>query len=425
MVSRTAARLAYAFLGYLIGVTLLVTLVPFDFTRRPDLDVVWFAGVSDLVANVAMFVPLGFLYRLTRPGRRDGLALRTLGASLLFSLGIELLQLYLPSRYSAPLDLFSNGLGGWLGALAHDRIAHRLRMTPGMVGTLALELPLMGLIYLMVPLLWLSGLTAADDAVRLLLSLILGMIGSMVLGSLHRHRFGPSGAIGRWRYAVLASGWFLIGALPGLALQPLWIVLAAVAVGLSTMLWSMERLPVEGPERRFELETLRRLAPCFAVYLIFLAGWPPWSEWVALHGSLDTMRLWGEGDTFAIMRVLEQLASFTVLGYLVAESRGRLEQPYRATLAVLLVVGSGAALAVEVVAGLHPGAGISPLRGLLAVGITCYGGGIYHLQRSHIRWLLHHSSDIPVLAQDGPAGIEPANVKLPANSLVDKAEARK
>lgn len=424
MVSRTASRLANAFLAYLIGVTLLVTLVPFDFRRWPDMQVLWGGQLPDFIANVAMFFPLGFLYRLSHSGHRDRAALRALLAGLLFSFAIEAAQLFLPSRVSAPLDVIANGAGAWLGALGHDRIASKLRMTPSMVGTLALELPLMGLVYLLVPLLWLSGLTAADDAGRLLLSLVLGQIGSMVLGAVYRHRFGPGGAIGRVRYSVLASGWFLAGALPGLVLQPLWVVFAAIAVGLGTALWSMERLPESGPDRRFERETLRRVVPFFALYLVFLAGWPPWSEWVPFHGSFDTIRLWGAADTFAIMRVLEQLASFTVLGYLVAESRGRLERPYSGSLPLLLTVGAGAAIIVEVIAGLHPGAGASPVRALIAVAITCYGGGIYHLQRSHIRYLLRHDSVIPMMPVGENLGIEPAQVKLPANSLVDKARVR-
>ncbi len=416
MVSRTASRLAYAFLAYLIGVTLLVTLVPFDFRRWPDMDILLGGQVTDFIANVAMFLPLGFLFRLSRRGTHDRLALQALLAGALFSLCIEVAQLFLPSRISAPLDIVANGGGAWLGALLHDRIAARLRVTPALVGTLALELPLMGLVYLLVPLLWLSGLTAAEDADRLLLSLILGLIGSMVLGAIHRHRFGPAGAISRWHYGILTSAWFLAGALPGLALEPVWVGLAAIAVGLSAMLWSMERLPESGPERRFESETLGRLAPFFGLYLIFLAGWPPWSEWVPFHGAFDTIRLWGAADTFAIMRVLEQLASFTVLGYLIAESRGRLERPFRATLPLLVGLGGAASLFVEVVAGLHPGPGMSPARALLAVVTTCYGGAIYHLQRSHIRWLLRHERAIPMLPMGDDLGIEPA--KLPVNSLV-------
>lgn len=423
MVSRTASRLAFAFLGYLIGVTLLVTLVPFDFRRAPDMAVLWGGQVSDFIANVAMFVPLGFLYRLSRPGHRDRLALRALLAGMLFSTAIEVAQLFLPTRVSAPLDVVANGLGGWFGALIHDRIAARIRVTPALVGNLALELPLMGLIYLLIPLLWLSGLTAANEVGRLLLSLVLGLIGSMVLGAVHRHRFGPSGAIGRARYGVLASGWFLMGALPGLALQPMWVALAAIAVGLSTVLWSMERLPHSGPDRRFERETLIRIAPFFALYLVFLAGWPPWSEWVPFHGSFDTIRLWGEANTFAIMRVLEQLASFTVLGYLVAESRGRRELAYPGTLPLLIAVGSVTAVFVEVVAGLHPGPGASPVRAVVAVLITCYGGGIYHLQRSHIRWLLRHEPTIPMMPMGGDLGIEPAT--LPPNALVRRHAASK
>jgi hypothetical protein len=45
------------------------------------------------------------------------------------------------------------------------------------------------------------------------------------------------------------------------------------------------------------------------------------------------------------------------------------------------------------VAAFHAGAGASLLRGGLAIGTTLYGGGIYHLQRAHIRWLLREGRE--------------------------------
>ncbi len=417
MTSRTAARLADAFLLYLVGVTLLVTLIPFNFTVPESLHILWGGTVADSVANVLMFAPLGFLYRLTRHRAGDRFALRVLGVALAFSLAIEVSQLFLPTRSTAPLDLLANGLGGWFGGMALDLVSRRLQLTPALVGALALELPLMGLVYLLIPLLWVNGIAAGDDRTHLLLSVVLGQVGAIVLAAVYRHRLRPTAAVHRVRYAAVAAGWFLVGALPGLVRAPVWVVSAALSVGLGTYLWSLEPFPAEGPERRFEGETLRRLAPLFLLYLVLLAGWPPWSEWVALHGGVGTGLPSGEPSTMGIVRLLEQLAAFTLLGYLVAESRGRLEQSYRASLGVLAATGTMGSMVIELVAAAHPGPGASVLRGILGILATCYGGSIYHLQRSHIRALL---GPVPMLLRFGVVpGMEPAALTpLPPNALL-------
>ncbi len=74
----------------------------------------------DVVANVVGYVPLGFLAALaTYPRLRRGRAFAFGSAlSLLFSLTLESLQLYLPTRTASNLDLLANAVGGSLGALA-------------------------------------------------------------------------------------------------------------------------------------------------------------------------------------------------------------------------------------------------------------------------------------------------------------------
>lgn len=82
----------------------------------------------DLLANVAVYVPLGFFltlaaYRL--PGRLTGLVLATLFAAAL-SFGLETLQNWLPSRVPSNLDLACNALGGLLGGLWAQYVGPRV-----------------------------------------------------------------------------------------------------------------------------------------------------------------------------------------------------------------------------------------------------------------------------------------------------------
>ena len=78
--------------------------------------------VFDLVANVAVYLPLGFLLTLALlrlPGRFSaGVVATLLAASVSF--GLESLQTWLPARVPSNLDLACNTLGGLVGAvLAH------------------------------------------------------------------------------------------------------------------------------------------------------------------------------------------------------------------------------------------------------------------------------------------------------------------
>ena len=78
-------------------------------------------GVTDVLVNFTGFIPLGFLLVATL-SRLEGIRVRwalliALLASFLFSLGIEIVQAWLPSRSSSMLDLILNTLGGGMGML--------------------------------------------------------------------------------------------------------------------------------------------------------------------------------------------------------------------------------------------------------------------------------------------------------------------
>ncbi|MCK9260518.1 MAG: VanZ family protein [Azoarcus sp.] len=74
--------------------------------------------IEDLVFNVLGYIPLGFIVAATLPSNWPALRIivvTTLGASL-FSLGLETVQHYLPSRISSNIDLGANSVGGLIGA---------------------------------------------------------------------------------------------------------------------------------------------------------------------------------------------------------------------------------------------------------------------------------------------------------------------
>lgn len=82
----------------------------------------------EVVANVAMFVPLGLLVAASRRLRRPWLAVPI---ALAFSAAIETTQIALPGRYPTVLDVVANTLGAALGAaVVVAVVAHRARRHP-------------------------------------------------------------------------------------------------------------------------------------------------------------------------------------------------------------------------------------------------------------------------------------------------------
>lgn len=114
------------------GAVLLVlwwTLVPFTRDLSPEAlyravaDVQWVPFVergrpalwSDILANVALFVPFGFAGWRALQGRRSRLA-RLLAAAVALSVAVEVVQLALPARRTSATDVAVDGVGALLGA---------------------------------------------------------------------------------------------------------------------------------------------------------------------------------------------------------------------------------------------------------------------------------------------------------------------
>jgi len=79
---------------------------------------------TDIIANVLAFIPVGFLFGAalsTSSPQRWSMLVAAIVLSFLVSLGIELLQALLPSRWSTMMDVLMNTLGGAIGALVFWR----------------------------------------------------------------------------------------------------------------------------------------------------------------------------------------------------------------------------------------------------------------------------------------------------------------
>src|SRR5262249_14282764 len=145
-------------------------------------------------------------------------------------------------------------------------------------------------------------------------------------------------------FPVLAAHW-----IPGVAL--------VVAAGAVTWLQSTRARTATG-ERRFEAEALRAVTPLVVTLLLCVAlppiasGLDRWQVHLSFTGSR------GDIDS-QMLELLVPVATLTVLGYLLAESRGRRELAFAVAIRRISIECAAIALAIEIVRGFEPGTGAS------------------------------------------------------------------
>ena len=383
----TGARLATALLAYVAVITAVVTLLPFQFAIPTSPRVMLTGGIVDVLANVALFIPLGFLYSVARQDA-DVSPRQILLVALAASAAIESVQLFEVTRFASLSDVVANGAGAYVGAVFQRRLSRRIAMDARTVGRLSLELPLMGLVYLLVPLLWLDGIAGAESATPLWPLLALGLFGATLLAAVQRHHFGPNRLLSRKAITGAACGWFLVGAFPGLAPHAsivLFVMLAAI--GVFVWIRSVDVSRTRPINRRFESRALWEGAPFYAAYLLLLVA--P----VAGYGTASWRGALGFGltpgwNSATALHTVETVAAFTLLGYMLAEFRGRRESRFRQGVIHIAAWSGGAGLAAELLEGFRVDGGASALRWAIIVAAALYGAWIYHLQRAHVRRLL-------------------------------------
>jgi glycopeptide antibiotics resistance protein len=373
-----------ALLLYIVIVVVLITLIPFEFRIPDKIEFTWATYPEDFFANIILFLPVGFIFMLNRRTNQDRFGIQALIFGTLLSVAIEVAQLFVHGRHTSIIDVITNGSGAWLGGLIFVFLAKSLKEER--TGRLpALELPLMNVVYLLIPLMWLTGLSAGEEVLRWWLMVLLGLFGGGVLFSIYFYRLRDRGSVGPNKLSCLAMGWFFIGAMPMLARYPLRVIFFGAILGAVSQLLARVLKAGERTERRFELPTLKRLFPLYLIYLLLVAAWPttvPLNEWQVFIDFQEFT--YGERIVF-IFRFIELIAAFTLWGYIIAEMRGRKNESAGKTYARVLITALIASAVVIMLKGLPALISFSLIETGLVSAASVYGAVIYRLQLAAIR----------------------------------------
>jgi glycopeptide antibiotics resistance protein len=381
---KTSTALDHALLTYMALVIAAITLIPFDFRMPQRMAVSSTGSIADIVENIVLFAPLGFLFQLTR--RRTGWRplLKAFCFGLLVSAVLEGCQLFLPERDSSVIDVATNGFGAGLGAAAAALLRAREQPAPASA-LFSFEMPLMNVVYLLIPLLWLGSLSVGGEIHRLLLLMLLGVFGGGVLASVYVNRMEVDRKPGGLMPAIYALAWFVIGTLPAVTAFPLEVLTLSAVAGAAAQLsaWCWKR--GGRSERRFELSTLQRVFPLFGGYLILLSVWPttlPLGAWP--HG-IDYRQFTELQRIVFTARFIEVIAAFTLLGYMVGEMRGRRNDSGLKTAVWVLGASLGFSILAAGLRDFLSGPLSSALEATIFSSAALYGALIYRLQLAAIK----------------------------------------
>jgi glycopeptide antibiotics resistance protein len=384
MTNKYQSTLNYALLIYICIIILIITLSPFDFQIPDKIRILWIFSFEDFIINIILFIPVGFLFTLSRRRSNDSLIPETLVFGVLFSLLIESSQQFLPIRFPQVSDIITNGLGAWLGGLIFIRLQRHMGKGGNTGKVFTTELPLMYIIYLLIPLMWISGLADARDIKRLMLIFILGLFGSGVLSSIYKYRLKNAGITSVIKFSLFTVAWFFIGAGPLMLNFPVPIIILGIFIFIIVQAFVRLPLKIVSNEKRFELPTLKIFSPLFAIYLLLLAVYPMALPAAERQTDQVFQRLAFEEHILLAFRFVEFIAAFTLLGYMVAEMRGRKNEAVETTLGWTFFIAAGSAIIIEVL-NIYPVINqINILAIIIIISASIYGAVIYRLQLAAI-----------------------------------------
>jgi hypothetical protein len=216
----------------------------------------------------------------------------------------------------------------------------------------------------------------------------LTLLGARLMSAVQEHHFGPGRVFRERSIAVVAAGWATLGVFPVILRQPVIGGGIVALVALATAFESAIPWVRGAQERRFEPAVLRSAVPYIAAYfavVIFLPLSQGMSDWHLAVRSAPSLN-----PALDIIRALEPVAALAMLGYVLAEARGRREMAFSATATRIALECSLVALMIEASRGFQAVGGANVLEFCLMVAASLLGAGIYHHQRQRIRFILIH-----------------------------------
>ena len=367
-------------------IVILITLLPFDFRIPSNFQITWSTSFNDLITNIFLFIPIGFLFKLSRRQSRDFLCIAPLALGIMLSTAIEFTQAFIPGRFTQAIDVITNGAGAWLGGIFY--VSLKRQLSGEQSGRLfTLDLPLLSLVYLLVPLIWLSSLATGKEVTRLWLILLLGLFGGGVLSSIYIYRLKKSPDFSVYKLSLFAMGWYYLSSIPVLVHFPIRIIVFGVVVGVIVQMVARLSKGIKQNEQRFELSTLKRLLPLYIIYLLIIAVWPTMLQSGERQFNISFQELAFNERIVLTFRLVEFIAAFTLFGYMIAEMRGRKNESIEKTLGWIFFITLVCSITLAALRGYSPLISSNILAVVIVIAASIYGGVIYILQLAAIRRL--------------------------------------
>ncbi|TFG97621.1 MAG: VanZ family protein, partial [Calditrichales bacterium] len=348
---------------------------PFRFHSFHITSSIWMINLPDIIGNLALFFPIGYLYRMIRPVDKASNYFMIMLYGFLFSLSIESLQLFLPGRYSSISDVVCNTLGTGIGALAFSAINSVAVFRKGLIPYYGL--PIIYIAYLLAPLLWLSGLrVTADEIFRPLIMVIPGSIGAYILITIFRLRVKFISTSRRYADVLPVVLWFILGIAPAFVRSPYYAFISICFLFLIVINISRFYRPSAQRDRRFEIPVLNTVLPLYFLYMICINIYPFSSTgWQFTLVPPDTANLM-EPSFSDMFRLVEYIGSFSLLGYIISERFGRHMNGIK--ISTVLIFAS--AVIIELFKGFQAGNTGSLFFLMISFGAGIFGSYIYRMQ---------------------------------------------
>ena len=376
--------LGTALLFYIVIVTLIFTLVPFNyhFSNLNRISGIFDMQLIDSIKNVILFIPAGFLLASIFTDRKKYLKSFLFG--LLFSSFIELNQIFIPSRNPGFNDVLTNSVGSLIGCFSYDYIKYNIQKRSAIL--VHLSIPIMNIVFMLIPALWLSSFAAGYDVNRLWLLFLLGIIGAILVSEVYVNRIYKNKMIYMLYFVVLLIGWYLVGVFPSLIKYPKRLLAITFALAVFSSI-RMNLGTKSKNDKRFELRTLKKVIPVFAFYVLILSQWPLKFPTTNFHFFLFPKVHLDQQSFLEIYRFIEYFAAFAIVGYLISEYINRSKRSNHKTVRVIVWI-TLIAVFLEILRGFHPMHTATLTHFIIAFLWGIFGALIYIMQLYYFRMII-------------------------------------